>query len=55
MIIDKTSVFDKLNFNRHDRDFKLDNDHRQMKKDELTDIKAKREKAQQDYLAMADL
>jgi len=26
-----------------------------MKEDELTDIKAKREKAQQDYLAMADL
>ncbi len=28
MIIDKTAVFDKLNKDRHDRDFKCDDDHR---------------------------
>lgn len=28
MIIDKTAVFDKLNKDRHDRDFKCDSDHR---------------------------
>ena len=49
MIIDKTAVFDKLNNDRHNRDFKCNNDHRTMKQDELTRIKVEREKAERDY------
>jgi hypothetical protein len=36
MIIDKTAVFDKLNSDRHTRDFACDSNHKKMKEDELT-------------------